>query len=159
MGASAPGGPHVDDTQAWEDSATAGAVVRRVHGGPITNPIFFLSGLLRSTCSNGTTRPRGKTLRRRAPSPGTFMGDPSRPRLVPLRPSSVHLLERNDLPAWEDAAPAGAVAGHVHGGPITNPTFFLSGLLQSILAFISPLSRTVETQAGDDSASELAPDL
>ena len=41
MGASAPGGPHVDDTQAWEDSATAGAVVRRVHGGPITNPNLF----------------------------------------------------------------------------------------------------------------------
>ena len=212
MGASAPGGPHVDDTQAWEDSATAGAVAGRVHGGPMTNPIFFPLWPLHSICSNGTTRPRGKTLRRRAPSPGTFIArDPSgsehrsaarrleaaapRERRVqevagacgherlavdhsrrwrggarpgparwawssarsadswgPAIPSNAPVPRDGGWPtakcttawsrrcAWEDAATAGAVAGHVHGGPITNPIFFLSGLLQSFLAFFSPLA-------------------
>ena len=70
--------------------------------GTHREPGWFLCGLLQSICSNGTTCPRGKMLRRRAPSQGTFMGDPSRTRpfsflafFNPFWPSSVHCLEQS----------------------------------------------------------------
>ena len=103
--------------------------------GTHREPNFFLSGLLHSISSNATTPMRGKILRRRAPSAGAFMGDPSRTRRVPLRPSSVHLLERNDTPAGEDSATAGAVVRHVMGGPSRTQLF-------SLLAFFTPFHRT-----------------
>ena len=70
--------------------------------GTHREPGWFLCGLLQSIGSNGTTCPRGKMLRRRAPSQGTFMGDPSRTRSFsflaffnPFWPSSVHYLEQS----------------------------------------------------------------
>ena len=70
--------------------------------GTHREPGWFLCGLLQSMCSNGTTCPRGKMLRRRAPSQGTFMGDPLRTRSFsflaffnPFWPSSVHCLEQS----------------------------------------------------------------
>ena len=70
--------------------------------GTHREPGWFLCGLLQSICSNGTTCPRGKMLRRRAPSQGTFMGDPLRTRSFsflaffnPFWPSSVHCLEQS----------------------------------------------------------------
>ena len=133
-GGSAPGGPHADDPPAWEDSATAGAVVRRVHGGDPSRTRLFLSSLLQSIFSTARNAGVGRLCdggrRRQARSWGGPITNPA----FPFQPSSVHFLRTDDTQAWEDSATAGAVVRRVHGGDPSRTRLFLSSLLQSIFS-------------------------
>ena len=78
-----------------------------------------------------TTRRRGKALRRRAPSPSAFMGDPSRTRDFPFQPSSVHFVERMTRRRGKTLRRRAPSPGTFMGDP-SRTRLFSSSLLQSI---------------------------
>ena len=111
------------DTQAWEGSATAGAVVRRVHGGDPSRTRLFLSSLLQSIFSTGRNAGVRRLCdggrRRQARSWGGAITNPT----FPFRPSSVHFLHRSTRRRGKTLRRRAPSSGAFMGGPITNPTF------------------------------------